>query len=252
MAYTVRKLAELSGITVRTLHHYDDLGLLKPAYTGVNGYRYYEEAQLLRLQQILFFRELGFSLKKIQQLLGRSDFDTVLALRSHREVLSKERARLGELMKTIDKTINRISGENNMADNELYKGFSPEKQADYEKYLVDRFGKKTEQHISESKQRTKGWTDEDMRKSFQESAQIMKEIVELMGTLQPEDPEVQQRVRRHFTWLQQFWTPDQESYIGHSQLIEDSELRQWYDKFHPQLANYFAQAIRHFAKTELK
>jgi DNA-binding transcriptional MerR regulator len=83
MAYAVKELAKLSGVTVRTLHFYDEVGLLKPAHYGANGYRFYEETQLLALQQILFFRELGFELKQIQRLLGRSDFDRAAALKSH-------------------------------------------------------------------------------------------------------------------------------------------------------------------------
>lgn len=84
MAYTVKKLAKISGVSVRTLHWYDEVGLLKPAYHGSNGYRYYEEEQLLILQQILFFRELGFELKQIRKVLGRTDFDKMVALSSHR------------------------------------------------------------------------------------------------------------------------------------------------------------------------
>src|ERR1700688_2910628 len=96
MAYTVKKLSELSGVTVRTLHFYEEIGLLKPAYHGSNGYRYYEEKELLMLQQILFFKELGFTLKKIQKVLGRSDFDKLAALHSHRKALSQEWGKIGE------------------------------------------------------------------------------------------------------------------------------------------------------------
>ncbi|MBM3192272.1 MAG: MerR family transcriptional regulator [Chlamydiae bacterium] len=90
MRYTVKQLSEISGVTVRTLHFYEEIGILKPAYYGSNGYRYYEEQQLLQLQQILFFKELGFSLKQIWQVVGRSDFDQLAALHSHRNALSRE------------------------------------------------------------------------------------------------------------------------------------------------------------------
>src|ERR1700692_2792702 len=103
MAYTVKKLSELSGVTVRTLHFYEEIGLLKPAYHGSNGYRYYEEKELLQLQQILFFKELGFSLKQIQKVLGRSDFDQLTALCSHKRSLMQEREKIEHLLKTIDK-----------------------------------------------------------------------------------------------------------------------------------------------------
>src|SRR5437899_9718909 len=90
MAYTVKQLAAISGVSVRTLHFYDETGLLKPAYHGANGYRYYEEEQLLMLQQILFFRELGFELKRIGKIIGSNNFDKIVALRSHRHVLEKD------------------------------------------------------------------------------------------------------------------------------------------------------------------
>src|SRR5580704_14759759 len=110
MAYTVKQLAEMSGVSVRTLHFYDETGLLKPAYHAANGYRFYEEPQLLTLQQILFYRELGFELRQIREILGRADFEKVAALQSHREVLQKELDRTRTLIETIDKTIQHLKG----------------------------------------------------------------------------------------------------------------------------------------------
>src|SRR6185295_7811910 len=110
MAYTVKKLAGMSGVSVRTLHFYDEVGLLKPAYHGANGYRFYEEAQLLMLQQILFYRELGFELKQIKKVLSRRDFDKVAALESHRKVLRRNLAHTRNLIVTIDKTIEHLKG----------------------------------------------------------------------------------------------------------------------------------------------
>src|ERR1700726_1162962 len=103
MAYTVKQVAAMSGVSVRTLHFYDETGLLKPAYHRANGYRFYEEPQLLSLQQILFYRELGFELKQIERILGRADFEKVAALQSHRKVLQKKLARTHPLSETIDK-----------------------------------------------------------------------------------------------------------------------------------------------------
>src|SRR5207302_492428 len=105
MAYTVKQVAAMSGVSVRALHFYDETGLLAPAYHGANGYRFYEEPQLLTLQQILFYRELGFELKQIKQILGRTDFEKVAALRSHRKVLQEKLAQTGRLIETIDKTV---------------------------------------------------------------------------------------------------------------------------------------------------
>src|SRR5690349_9000739 len=123
MAYTVKKVAALSGISVRTLHFYDETGLLKPAYVGANGYRFYEEAQLFSLQQILFYRELGFDLKQIHGILGRPDFERLAALQSHREVLQANLARGQTLIETIDRTITHLKGASQMNNEEIFAGF---------------------------------------------------------------------------------------------------------------------------------
>src|SRR5688572_31392239 len=120
MAYTVKKLADMSGVSVRTLHFDDEAGLLKPAYFGANGYRFYEEAQLLTLQQILFYRELGLELKQVKKILSRSDFDKVVALESHRKVLRKNLARTRKLIQTIEKTIEHLKGKKKMKSQELF------------------------------------------------------------------------------------------------------------------------------------
>ncbi len=124
MAYTVKQVARVSGVSVRTLHFYDETGLLKPAYLGANGYRFYEEPQLLTLQQILFYRELGFELKQIKRILGRADFEKVAALQSHRKVLQKNLGRTRRLIETIDKTIKHLKGTRKMKSQEMFVGFS--------------------------------------------------------------------------------------------------------------------------------
>lgn len=124
MAYTVKQVAALSGVSVRTLHFYDESGLLTPAWTGANGYRYYEEPQLLTLQQILFFRELGLALRQIRQLLGRPDFQRVDALRSHRKALEERLARTRRLLETIDHTIDHLEGRKPMSGEQIFAGFT--------------------------------------------------------------------------------------------------------------------------------
>ncbi len=120
MAYTVKQVSRMSGVSVRTLHFYDETGLLKPARQGANGYRFYEEPQLLTLQQILFYRELGVELKQIKEILGRADFEKVAALQSHREVLQENLARTGSLFDTIDKTIDHLKGTSKMKSEEMF------------------------------------------------------------------------------------------------------------------------------------
>jgi DNA-binding transcriptional MerR regulator/quercetin dioxygenase-like cupin family protein len=124
MAYTVKQVAAMSGVSVRTLHFYDETGLLRPAYTGANGYRFYEEPQLLTLQQILFYRELKFELKQIKEILGRNDFEKISALESHRLVLQEKLAQTHSLIETIDKTVEHLKGTKKMKTDEMFVGFS--------------------------------------------------------------------------------------------------------------------------------
>jgi DNA-binding transcriptional MerR regulator len=140
MAYTVKRVAEMSGVSARTLRFYDSTALLKPAYYGENGYRFYEERQLLRLQQILFYRELGFDLKRIKEILGRRRFEKVAALRSHRQVLERNVTRTRTLIETIDKTVSHLKGTKKMNSEELFMGFSVAAGEDRFKEGFDRYG----------------------------------------------------------------------------------------------------------------
>jgi DNA-binding transcriptional MerR regulator/quercetin dioxygenase-like cupin family protein len=124
MAYTVKQVAAMSGVSVRTLHFYDETGLLKPAHTGANGYRFYEEPQLLALQQILFYRELEFELKQIKEILRRTDFEKIAALQSHRAALQAKLVQTQSLIETIDKTVEHLKGTRNMKTEEMFVGFS--------------------------------------------------------------------------------------------------------------------------------
>ncbi|MCE3244632.1 MAG: skgA-A [Arthrobacter sp.] len=124
MAYTVKQVAAMSGVSVRTLHFYDETALLKPARHGASGYRFYEEPQLLRLQQILFYRELGFELKQIKEVLDREEFEKIAALESHRKVLLQNLKRTQKLIQTIDNTIQHLKGGAKMQAQELFAGFS--------------------------------------------------------------------------------------------------------------------------------
>jgi DNA-binding transcriptional MerR regulator len=252
MAYTVKKLAQISGVSVRTLHFYDEVGLLKPAYCGANGYRFYEEPQLLMLQQILFYRKLGFELKQIKRIVGRSDFDKIAALESHRKVLRKDLAKTQELIRTIDKTIAHLKGTKKMKSQELFVGFDPEQQAKHEQDLIDRFGEPMRESIAASKVRVKNWKQADWVKAGVAFNEICKDLVSaLEQKLAAESPDVQRIIRRHYEWLKQFWTPTRERYTVHTLMITDSELRKAYEAHHPQLPEFIAAGIKTFAEQEL-
>lgn len=123
MKMKVKEVADLVGISVRTLHHYDEIGLLAPSETTEAGYRLYSDDDLEKLQQILFFRELDFPLKKIKSILENPSFDKNEALQLHRKALLEKRSRLDQMIATIDKTIQFAKGEINMTNEEKFAGF---------------------------------------------------------------------------------------------------------------------------------
>lgn len=252
MTYTVNKLAKLSGVSVRTLHFYDEIGLLKPAYLGDNNYRYYEEEQLLMLQQILFFRELGLPLNDIQRIISSSDFDKIDALKSHKHILEKNIDRTQVLIKTIDKTISHLRGKVIMRDVEMYDGFDPKKQQEYVDYLVDS-GTITQKEIDESWDNVKSWKKGNWDQFQQEGDEVNKALVAAMNAgLKPSATEVQDLIRRHHAWVKNFWTPTRESYVGLGQMyLDHADFRDFYKAYHPKLVEYLVEAMKIFAEREL-
>jgi MerR family transcriptional regulator, thiopeptide resistance regulator len=252
MAYSVKQVAKMSGVSVRTLHFYHETGLLKPARTGANGYRFYEEPQLLLLQQILFYRELGFELKQIKRILTGVGFEKIIALESHRKVLVKNLARTRSLIATIDRTIEYLKVGTKMKAQEMFGGFTLEEQARHEQYLIDRCGPEMKKSIDDSRARVKHWTKARWEESSAAFNEICRDLVTVMDAkLAASSPEAQAVIRRHFEWLKQFWTPGRESYAGHSQLIVSSELRKAYETHHPALPEFVSEGIRTFAEREL-
>jgi len=150
---TVKQLAKVSGVSVRALHHYDEIGLLKPAHVGRNRYRYYGREELLRLQQILIHRELDIPLSKIATILDAPDFNQLETLAQQRERLAEEAQRYAQLVRTIDRTIASLKGDRAMRNADLYKGISPEKQAEYEKWLIAKYGGDMPDRINVSKKK---------------------------------------------------------------------------------------------------
>jgi DNA-binding transcriptional MerR regulator len=209
MAYTVKQVARMSGVSVRTLHFY----------------------------------------------VSRADFEKIAALQSHRKVLRKDLARTQSLIRTIDKTIEHLKGKKKMKSQEMFEGFDPEQQARHEQYLINRFGEKMKRRIAQSKNRVKDWKAADWANAGFAFHQICADLASAMKRKLPEDsPEVQTIVRRHHGWLKQFWpkAPTRASYVGHSQIIVDSELRKPYEAHDPLLPEFLALAIQLFAERELK
>ncbi len=123
MEYSIHELAQLAGITARTLRWYDQTGLLKPGRTGENGYRYYGEAQVKRLQEILYYRALGVGLAEIKACLDAPAYDRLAALRGHLSALERERERVNRLIQSVEESIRAEERKENMSDEKKFEAF---------------------------------------------------------------------------------------------------------------------------------
>ena len=250
--YTVKQMARLSGVSVRALHHYDAIGLLKPRAVGANGYRYYDRQDLLRLQQILFHRALETPLKDIQAALDQPGFDLAAALRAQRARLAAEAERYARLVDVVDRTLADLEGDETMDDKMLFEGFDPEKQAGYEAELVERYGEPMAERIAQSKAGMKTWGKKDWSQFQEEAKAIEHDLAKALTQGLPVDSApVTAIMRRHWAWVGKSWnrepTPDAFAGLGHL-YQENPEFTARYEAIAPGLTEYFAEAMRAFAE----
>lgn len=240
MVYTVKQLSDLAGVSPRTLHFYDEIGLLKPAAYGENGYRYYDETALLQLQQILFFRELDLSLKEIAQILGQPGFDRVEALQVHRQVLVDRVERLKRLIHTVDKTILHLQGEGEMSQQDYFEGFSPEQEKEYADEARRRWGS---ENVDESNKRWNNYSPEKKKQILENGGRIMQAVAGCIGK-DPASSEVQKLVGEWHQNIGNFYNCTYEILEGLGRLyVEDPAFRATFEKVNPALPEFFQQAI---------
>jgi DNA-binding transcriptional MerR regulator len=249
--YTVKQVAEMSGVSVRALHHYDEIGLLPPAEVGRNGYRYYRREQLLALQTILFYRELGFPLEQVRALMKSPTFDRLQALRDQRARVVAEARRFSQLLTTIDRTIADLEGKTTMNESTMYEGL--ENQERWEAELLERYGQGARGKIEESRKKLGALSPAETAALKEEMRAINAALAAAMdrGALTG-SPEVQALTARHHAWVSRAWVPDARAYAGLGQLyVESEELRQVYDDERAGLAAFLAEAMRYYAEETL-
>jgi len=138
--FLIKKVSEISGVSVRTLHHYDEIGLLSPK-KNENGYRYYSEDDMSFLQMILFYKYLGFPLKQIKELLKQEDPEILYHLKKQLVLMQKEKQKLLTLIDTLEKTIKSRERKITMSTKEKFKGFTYQDNEKYKQKAIDLYGK---------------------------------------------------------------------------------------------------------------
>ncbi|AXK72725.1 MerR family transcriptional regulator [Lysobacter sp. TY2-98] len=256
MRRTVKQLAKVSGVSVRTLHHYHAIGLLVPAEVGTNGYRWYGQAELLRLQQILFFRELGFELAAIASVLDDAAFDLRTALLAHRAQFEERLGQLHRLIRTIDHTVATLDEDKTVSnDKALFDGFDAEKQAAYEAEIKAKYGEHGERGVEHAQRTMATWGDDDKANFLGELREIERGLADAMVAGDAMDSlRVEALIARHRDWVGRSWPrpPDAAAYAGLADMYTGHpDFVARYEAIRPGFADWLADAMRSFAHTRL-
>jgi DNA-binding transcriptional MerR regulator len=241
---TVGEVAELSGVTVRTLHHYDDVGLLEPSERTSAGYRLYSDADLLRLHSILNWRDMGFSLTDIADMLDDPAQDLSTGLEKQRERLTERSARLQDMIAALDDAISTIERGRTMTDNGMQKIFDGFDPADHEAEVENRWG--NTDSYTESRRRTSSYTEKDWKRQRTESDDNVAAFAALLREgAATEDARTADAAREHGAIIDRWFYPlTPEAHVGLAQTyVTDPRFEALYEKVETGLARYVSEAI---------
>ena len=246
--YTVHELATISGVSVRTLHYYDELGLLYPMCIAENGYRIYGSKEVDKLQQILFYRELKVPLKRIKDIMDAPDYDKAKELEKQLQQLLLQKEQLELLIQNISKTISNLKGENVMSDTEKFEGFKQkminDNENEYGKEIREKYG---DEIIDASYAKVKGMSQKQWEEAKKLSEQILVTLKKAFDQGDPTSELAQKACDLHRQWLCMFWKEGTYSKEAHKALAEgyvaDERFTAYYDKIAPGCSKFLRDAI---------
>ncbi len=240
MEYTIKKLAQLAGVSTRTLRYYDEIGILKPARINSSGYRIYGRKEVDRLQHILFYRELGVELDKIGEFVNNPAYDCISALQNHREKLLEKKKQLEQLINTIDKTIAANEGRIKMTDREKFEGFKQkildENDKKYGEEIREKYGEDT---VNQSYDKLMGMSEERYKEFEKLTELVLDTLKQAYKTENPAGELAQKAADLHRQWLSFSWPSySGEAHAGLAQMyVDDERFRAYYDKEQPGMQN---------------
>ena len=242
MTCTVKEVANVAGVSVRTLHHYHKIRLLVPSGATPAGYRLYSETDLERLQQILFFKELGFALAEIGSILDSPEYDRAEELRSHRRLLKTKRERLDELLGLVDRALESTTRSQSMGTDNMFEGFDETKLEEYKQEVREKYDPKI---VAESERRTGSYSKEDWAAVKAEGNAINRRIAALMER-GPADPETQEAIGCFYQHINdRFYTCTPEIFRGLGEMyVQEPRFTAFYEKFKSGMAEFMCEAMR--------
>jgi DNA-binding transcriptional MerR regulator len=246
MEYTVQKLGLLAGVSTRTLRYYDVIGLLKPARINSSGYRIYGRAEVDRLQQILFYKELEVPLEDIKRLMVSPNYDAESTLREHRGKLLEKRAQLDILIANLDLTLAQGVGKAAMSDKQKFEGFKQKLIDDNErKYGEEIRAKYGSEQVEKTYGKIKGMTEQQHAENEQLAADIHANLAQAYATGDPAGELAQKTADLHRQWLSFYWDSySKEAHAGVAQMyVDDERFAAYYDKHQPGGAKFLRDAV---------
>ena len=252
MEYSIQELARLSGVTSRTLRWYDKIGLLKPSRIAESGYRYYGEAEVNRLQDILYYRSLGVELSQIRTFLDAPDFDRMTTLRKHLSALESERVRLEKLIQSVRDTIGAEERNETMTDEKKFEAFKrelvEENEKNYGKEAREKYGAAevdaaNRNMMGLSQEQYAVWTDLGSTIQSKLEAAVRDE-------LEPDGTAGREVAELHKRWLMATMkTYDAKRHQGIAELyVADERFTAYYDKAVSGCARFLRNAVRYWAE----
>lgn len=244
----INEVAKLTGITIRTLHYYDEIGLLKPRTAIETGYRLYDKNDLVKLQQILFFKELDFPLNQIKDIMGNPSFDKREALKKHKELLTKKRERIDKLITLVNNT---LEGEENMSFTEFDISEIENAKNKYAKEVKERWGQ-TDAY-KESEKKTKGYSKNQWQQINEESQELLKAFANNINKA-TDSKEVQTLVKAWQDFITaRYYTCTNEILQGLGQMyVADERFKNNIDKNGEGTAEFMSKAIAIYCENQRK
>ncbi len=243
MAYTVGTVARLAHVSVRTLHHYDELGLLEPSERSESGYRLYTDADLAQLQQVLFYKELGFSLEEIADALGDPEFDRLEALERQRGLIAGRVTQLQAMLDLIDRTVAAENGGVALSKEEMFEVFGDFDPTEHEAEVKERWG--DTDAYQESTCRAARYTKADWQRFKDEAEEINTAIAALIDEgVAPDDPRAMDAVERARLQIDEWFYPcSREMHANLGEMyVADPRFTATYEKIRPGMAAWMRDA----------
>lgn len=251
MEYKAGEMAKLAGVSRRTLHHYDEVGLLKPARTSPAGYRLYGGAEVNRLQHILFYRELGLELAQIKALLDDPAFDEKSALESHLAELKQRRKRLDTLIDNAARTLQTLKGEYTMDDREKFEGFKQRMLEENEKkYGAEVREKYGESVVEEANKTFMSTTPQQHAQQEALTAQLHETLKAAVAQGDPAGELGQKAAALHKEWLCFYWPEySKEAHVGLANMyVNDERFAAHYEAIAPSATRFLRDAVEIYCR----